>query len=104
MHPGLAAARKKIDALDARIAALLARRFALASGLGAFKEKVTDRARERAVLAAAAKAAGREYAADVRGEAVDCGHFLPEEAPGATAALLREFLLPRADPVGGVTA
>lgn len=41
----------------------------------------------------------REYAADVRGEAVDCGHFLPEEAPGATTALLREFLLPRADPV-----
>ncbi len=65
-HPALASARKKIDALDARIAALLARRFALASGLGAFKEKVTDRARERAVLADAAKAAGREYAADVR--------------------------------------
>ncbi len=66
LHPGLASARKKIDALDARIAALLARRFEIASGLGAFKDKVADGARERAVLAAVSRAAGRRYAADVR--------------------------------------
>ena len=34
----------------------------------------------------------RGYAADVRTEAVDCGHFLPEEAPDATLAALRRFL------------
>jgi haloacetate dehalogenase len=33
----------------------------------------------------------RERAADVRGHALDCGHFLPEEAPAETAAALREF-------------
>ncbi len=33
----------------------------------------------------------RERAADVRGEAFDCGHFLPEEAPAETAAALRSF-------------
>jgi haloacetate dehalogenase len=33
----------------------------------------------------------REWAADVRGKALDCGHFLPEEAPGETAAELFAF-------------
>ena len=34
----------------------------------------------------------REKAGDVRGTALDCGHFLPEEAPSAVAAHLREFI------------
>ena len=34
----------------------------------------------------------RDWATDVRGHAIDCGHFLPEEAPDATAAALAEFL------------
>ncbi|WP_293677440.1 alpha/beta hydrolase [uncultured Phenylobacterium sp.] len=33
----------------------------------------------------------REWAPDVRGQAVDCGHFLPEEKPDETLALLRGF-------------
>jgi haloacetate dehalogenase len=33
----------------------------------------------------------RERADDVRGEALPCGHFLPEEAPEETLAALREF-------------
>ncbi|MFN0096471.1 MAG: alpha/beta hydrolase [Dehalococcoidia bacterium] len=33
----------------------------------------------------------REWARDVRGRALDCGHFLPEEAPEATAAELLAF-------------
>lgn len=33
----------------------------------------------------------REKAADVRGTALDCGHFLPEEVPSAVAGYLREF-------------
>jgi len=66
MDPRLSAARKRIDAIDARLAALLARRFAIAAGLGAYKKAVTDKAREKAVLARAAKAAGRRYSADVR--------------------------------------
>ena len=33
----------------------------------------------------------RERAADVRGQAFDCGHFLPEEAPAETASALRSF-------------
>ena len=33
-----------------------------------------------------------KWADDVRGHAIDCGHFLPEEAPAETAAALREFL------------
>jgi haloacetate dehalogenase len=32
-----------------------------------------------------------ERAADVRGQALDCGHFLPEEAPAETAAALLSF-------------
>ncbi|MFD4570774.1 alpha/beta fold hydrolase [Streptomyces sp. NPDC058417] len=36
--------------------------------------------------------AWRGYADDVRGEALDCDHYLPEEAPDRTTALLREFL------------
>jgi haloacetate dehalogenase len=34
----------------------------------------------------------REVARDVRGKALDCGHFLPEEAPRETLAELRRFL------------
>jgi len=34
----------------------------------------------------------REKAADVRGAAIDCGHFLPEEAPIEVANYLREFI------------
>ena len=37
----------------------------------------------------------REWASDVRGKAIDCGHFLPEEAPDETYAALREFLASR---------
>jgi len=33
----------------------------------------------------------RERAADVRGHALDCGHFLPEEVPEETAAALLSF-------------
>ncbi|MFL5062081.1 MAG: alpha/beta hydrolase [Xanthobacteraceae bacterium] len=33
----------------------------------------------------------REWASDVRGTAIDSGHFLAEEAPDATAAALAEF-------------
>jgi len=34
----------------------------------------------------------REKAADVSGAAIDCGHFLPEEAPDATLQALLSFL------------
>ena len=34
----------------------------------------------------------REYATDVRGEALPTGHFIPEEAPDLVIAALREFL------------
>ena len=37
----------------------------------------------------------RERAEDVRGQALDCGHFLPEELPEETTALLLEFLADR---------
>ena len=33
----------------------------------------------------------REVAADVRGKALDCGHFIPEEKPAALLAELRRF-------------
>ena len=33
----------------------------------------------------------REWAPDVRGQSVDCGHFIPEEKPAETEALLRGF-------------
>jgi haloacetate dehalogenase len=33
----------------------------------------------------------RQWANDVRGFAIDCGHYLPEENPGATAKALVEF-------------
>jgi haloacetate dehalogenase len=33
----------------------------------------------------------REWAPDVRGQALDCGHFIPEEKPEETLALLRGF-------------
>ena len=35
----------------------------------------------------------QERANDVRGHAVDCGHFIPEEKPQETIAALREFFL-----------
>jgi chorismate mutase len=62
MTDKLAAARAKIDSIDRRLAALLARRFALAAGLAGLKKKVTDRARERQVLANARRHAGRACA------------------------------------------
>lgn len=34
----------------------------------------------------------RQYADDVRGQALDCGHFVPEEAPEQTIDALRDFL------------
>ena len=34
----------------------------------------------------------RQYAADVRGQALPTGHFLPEEAPDLVIAALRDFL------------
>lgn len=34
----------------------------------------------------------RRYADDLRGHALDCGHFLPEEAPEQTIDALRDFL------------
>lgn len=34
-----------------------------------------------------------DYAGDVSGRALDCGHFLPEEAPDETYEALRAFLL-----------
>ncbi len=34
----------------------------------------------------------RQYATDVRGEALPTGHFLPEEAPALVSAALRDFL------------
>jgi len=37
------------------------------------------------------RATWRERAADVRGQALDCGHFLPEERPQETLAALRDF-------------
>ena len=37
----------------------------------------------------------REVARDVRGQALDCGHFLPEEAPRETLAGIRRFLAAR---------
>ena len=33
----------------------------------------------------------REWAPNVRGQAIDCGHFIPEEKPAETLAALREF-------------
>jgi pimeloyl-ACP methyl ester carboxylesterase len=33
----------------------------------------------------------RDWATDVRGQAVDCGHHIAEEAPAELAALLAEF-------------
>ncbi len=38
----------------------------------------------------------RERALDVQGQALPCGHFLPEEAPDATYTALRAFLLKNA--------
>lgn len=35
----------------------------------------------------------REYAVDVRGQALPCGHFIPEEMPDEAYAALRPFLL-----------
>ncbi len=34
----------------------------------------------------------REHAVDVRGRAMPCGHFIPEEAPEETLTALRDFL------------
>jgi haloacetate dehalogenase len=34
----------------------------------------------------------RRYADDVRGKGLDCGHFVPEEAPAQTIDALRKFM------------
>ena len=65
MTDKLAAARRRIDALDRRIAALLSRRFALAAPLRALKGRASDPAREREVLSNAGRRAGRAHAAGV---------------------------------------
>jgi haloacetate dehalogenase len=39
----------------------------------------------------------REWADDVRGRPLDCGHFLAEEAPEEVAGVLRAFFAPSAD-------
>lgn len=36
----------------------------------------------------------RDWADNVEGRALDCGHYLPEEAPDETYAALRKFFLP----------
>ena len=36
----------------------------------------------------------REWASDVRGFGIDCGHYLAEEAPEATARALVDFFSP----------
>lgn len=66
MPDKLKSARLKIDVLDRRIAALLARRFALVIPLRELKEKITDRPRERQVLSNSAAAAGKTYAPATR--------------------------------------
>jgi haloacetate dehalogenase len=33
----------------------------------------------------------RGWAEDLRGEAIDCGHFIPEEKPAETIRALRGF-------------
>lgn len=66
MPDKLQSARLKIDVLDRRIAALLARRFALAIPLKELKEKSTDRPRERQVLSNAAAAGKKIYAPATR--------------------------------------
>jgi chorismate mutase len=63
MTDRLSSARAKIDSIDRRLAALLARRFALAAALGGLKKTITDKPRERRVLANARRNAGRVYAA-----------------------------------------
>lgn len=37
-------------------------------------------------------AISRDWARDFRGQAIPCGHFLPEEAPTETLAALEPFL------------
>ena len=66
----LALARRRIDALDRRIARLLARRLRLVEGLAPLKERVRDVPREAAVLdnvraAAGRKRVSREFCAEV---------------------------------------
>lgn len=39
----------------------------------------------------------RDYAGDVRGRALECGHFLPEETPDQVIAELRAFFSPAYD-------
>jgi haloacetate dehalogenase len=38
----------------------------------------------------------RDYATDVRGQSLPCGHYLPEEMPAETYAVLRDYLLDKA--------
>ena len=59
MRSDLRRKRAKIDFIDGKICRLLARRFELALSLEGLKKTITDRAREKTVLAAAQKNAGR---------------------------------------------
>jgi chorismate mutase len=54
MENSLAKKRKKIDALDARLAGLLAERFSVVMSLAGLKKKIRDPRREAAVLKRAA--------------------------------------------------
>lgn len=58
MPDRLSAARGKIDSLDRRIAALLARRFALAASLSGLKKTILDEPREKQVLRNARRNSG----------------------------------------------
>ena len=55
-----------------------------------------ERGRRREVLET-----WQRWATDVRGRALPCGHFLPEEAPDETLAELTRFFLDAGRPAGG---
>jgi haloacetate dehalogenase len=38
----------------------------------------------------------RDYATDVHGQSLPCGHYIPEELPDETYAVLRDYLLDKA--------
>ncbi|HAF96234.1 MAG: hypothetical protein A2X34_05555 [Elusimicrobia bacterium GWC2_51_8] len=59
MRGDLQRKRARIDFIDGKICRLLAVRFKLALSLEGLKKTIMDRAREKAVLAAAQKNAGR---------------------------------------------
>jgi pimeloyl-ACP methyl ester carboxylesterase len=52
-----------------------------------------DLARDFTVIAPDLRGYGvwRGWAGDLRGEAIDCGHFIPEEKPAETIRAMRRF-------------